>query len=161
MTKNPEDKWERITDDFYENFRNIGVINYKIFMCGSYGDDYLSILEELKNIIRRESFEFHFAFLESDFKETYKDNFILKLDFLADYSNEIFIVIEQNIGEYMMGIGSILANEEYRKKTTIYILKDSPIANLLTPIFKENDKLFYFNDTADLKSNILEHLRYS
>lgn len=152
------DEWERFTDDFYENFRSIGVLNYKIFICGSYSEETFSNLKEIKEEIIRESLRFHLPFFESDFKEIYKDNFILKLDFLADYSDEIFMVIEQDIGEHMIGIGFILAKEEYQNKTSIFILRDSPITHLLTPFFKENEKLIYFNDTEDLKSKILEYL---
>ncbi len=153
MIEHPNDEWERFLDEFYEVFSNMGIIKYKIFICGSFGDECFSILEEIKKDITRETFQQHLTFFESDFKNTYKENLVLKLDILAAFSDEIIIVIEQDIGEHMIGIGFILANIEYRNKTSIFILKDSPITQLLTPFF--NEKLIYFNDNSDLKSKIL------
>lgn len=155
MIEHP-DEWERFLDEFYEIFSIMGIIKYKIFICGSFGDECFSILEEIKKDITRETFQQHLTFFESDFKSIYRENLVLKLDILAAFSNEIIIVIEQNIGEHMIGIGFILAKREYRNKTSIFISEESPITQLLTPFFTENENLIYFNDNSDLKSKILK-----
>lgn len=158
MIEHPKEEWERFIDDFYENFKSMGAIEYKIFICGSYGDDCFSTLKDIKTEITQETLQQHLTFFESDFENTYKENLVLKLDILAAYSDEIIMIIEQDIAKYMIGIGFILARQEYQNKTSVFILENSSVIQILTPFFRENRNLIYFNDINDMKSKILKYL---
>lgn len=158
MIEHPKEEWERFIDDFIEKFSSIGAIEYKIFICGSYSEECFTCLKEIKDDIIEETFRQHLTFFESDFQNTYSENLILKLDILAAYSDEIIMVIEKDIGKYMIGIGFILAKQEYQNKTSLFILKDSPIIQILTPFFQENRNLIYFSDINDMITKILNHL---
>jgi len=60
----------------------------------------------------------------------------------------------------MIEMGIILSFKEYYEKTKVFVLKDVEITEvlkkggLLTPFFKENDNLFYFEDVEQLKRYI-------
>ncbi len=61
----------------------------------------------------------------------------------------------------MIEMGIILSIREYLKKTKVFVLKDAEITDvlkrggLLTPFFKEEESLFYFEDLETLKSYIM------
>ena len=41
MEISDNDSWELFLDEFYEIFSIMGIIKYKIFICGSFGDECL------------------------------------------------------------------------------------------------------------------------
>ena len=72
------------------------------------------------------------------------------------------MIIEHDKGGHMIEMGIILSFREYYEKTKVFVLKDIDITEvlkrggLLTPFFKENVSLFYFEDLEQLKSYIDE-----
>ncbi len=166
MIDHPKDAWERFLDEFYETFSVIGTTHYKIFICGSYVGKHFDNLKEIKSLISEES-DNYLAFFESDFQKTYEENYIFKFDLLADFSNEIIMIIEHDRGGHILEMGIILAIREYLDKTYTFVLRDAPITlmltrgGLLSPFFREGENLFYFNNIDDLRSKILEHLGFT
>ena len=68
------------------------------------------------------------------------------------------MIIEHDKGGHMIEMGIILSFKEYHEKTKVFVLKDVEITEvlkrggLLTPFFKENVSLFYFDGVEQLKS---------
>ena len=62
----------------------------------------------------------------------------------------------------MIEMGIILSFEEFFNKTKVFVLKDADITEvlkrggLLTPFFKEEETLFYFEDIEKLRNYIRE-----
>ena len=106
--------------------------------------------------------EDNLGFFEKEFRRTHLENLILKFDLIAKFSDEIIMVIEHDKGGHMIEMGIILSFKEYYEKTKVFVLKDINITavlkkgGLLTPFFKENDDLFYFENLEQLKRYIDE-----
>ena len=106
--------------------------------------------------------ENNLGFFEKEFSRTHLENLILKFDLVAKFSDEIIMIIEHDKGGHMIEMGIILSFKEYYEKTKVFVLKDVEITEvlkkggLLTPFFKENVNLFYFEDVKQLKIYIDE-----
>ncbi|UCC18176.1 MAG: hypothetical protein JSV62_08645 [Promethearchaeota archaeon] len=146
-------------DDFLEEFTSIFSVydlnKHKIFICGSYSEDTFITLQEVQKIVN--SIENNLGFFEKDFRRTHLENLILKFDLIAKFSNEIIMIIEHDKGGHMIEMGIILSFREFYEKTKIFVLKDAEITEvlkrggLLTPFFREEHSLFYFEDLERLR----------
>ncbi|MFW9973339.1 MAG: hypothetical protein ACFFDF_24355 [Candidatus Odinarchaeota archaeon] len=146
-------------DDFLEEFTNIfsvyDLIKHKIFICGSYSEDTFITLQEVQKIVN--SIENNLGFFEKEFRRTHLENLILKFDLIAKFSNEIIMIVEHDKGGHMIEMGIILSFKEFYEKTKIFVLKDADITEvlkrggLLTPFFREEESLFYFEDLERLR----------
>ncbi|MFX1241039.1 MAG: hypothetical protein ACFFA7_07300 [Promethearchaeota archaeon] len=151
-------------DDFLEEFTNIfsvyDLIKNKVFICGSYSEETFPTLQDVQNIVN--NLENNLGFLEKEFRRTHLENLILKFDLIAKFSNEIIMIIEHDKGGHMIEMGIILSFREYLDKAKVFVLKDADITDvlkrggLLTPFFKEEESLFYFENIEDLRSFLKE-----
>ena len=152
--------WDEFLDEFINVFSVFDLNKNKIFICGSYNDDTFANLQEVQKIINEN--EFNLGFFEKEFRRTHLENLILKFDLIAKFSDEIIMIIEHDKGGHMIEMGIILSFKEYYEKTKVFVLKDVEITEvlnrggLLTPFFKENSSLFYFEDLDHLKGYIDE-----
>ena len=152
--------WDEFLDEFISVFSIFDLLKNKIFICGSYSIDTFANLQEVQKIINEN--EYNLGFFEKEFRRTHLENLILKFDLIAKFSDEIIMIIEHDKGGHMIEMGIILSFEEYYEKTKVFVLKDIDITavlkkgGLLTPFFKENLSLFYFEDLEQLKSYIAE-----
>ena len=154
-------------DDFLEEFTNIfsvyDLIKNKVFICGSYSEETFPTLQDVQNIIN--SHKNNLGFFEKEFRRTHLENLILKFDLIAKFSNEIIMIIEHDKGGHMIEMGIILSFKEYLEKTKVFVLKNVEITEvlkrggLLTPFFKEEKSLFYFENIEELRS-YLKNLYY-
>ena len=70
------------------------------------------------------------------------------------------MIIEHDKGGHMIEMGIILSFKEFFEKTKVFVLKDAEITEvlkrggLLTPFFKEEINLFYFEDIDILRSYV-------
>ncbi|MFX0038336.1 MAG: hypothetical protein ACFFCY_03340 [Promethearchaeota archaeon] len=151
-------------DDFLEEFTNIFSVydlnKNKVFICGSYSDETFPTLQEVQNIVNK--IENNLGFFEKEFRRTHIENLILKFDLIAKFSNEIIMIIEHDKGGHMIEMGIILSFKEYLEKTKVFVLKDAEITDvlkrggLLTPFFKEEESLFYFENKEVLRSYLIK-----
>ena len=152
--------WDEFLDEFISVFSIFDLLKNKIFICGSYSDDTFATLQEVQKIINANIS--NLGFFENEFRRTHLENLILKFDLIAKFSDEIIMIIEHDKGGHMIEMGIILSFKEYYEKTKVFVLKDIDITEvlkrggLLTPFFKENVSLFYFEDLEQLKSYIDE-----
>ena len=152
--------WDEFLDEFISVFSVFDLLKRKIFICGSYNDDTFPNLQEVQKIIKENPN--NLGFFEKEFRRTHLENLILKFDLIAKFSDEIIMVIEHDKGGHMIEMGIILSFKEYYKKTKVFVLKDIDITEVLnrggwlTPLFKENTSLFYFEGVEQLKSYIDE-----
>ena len=152
--------WDEFLDEFISVFSIFDLLKNKIFICGSYSDDTFATLQEVQKIINANIL--NLGFFENEFRRTHLENLILKFDLIAKFSDEIIMIIEHDKGGHMIEMGIILSFKEYYEKTKVFVLKDIDITEvlkrggLLTPFFKENVSLFYFEDLEQLKSYIDE-----
>ncbi len=152
--------WDEFLDEFISVFSIFDLLKNKIFICGSYNDDTFVNLQEVQRIINMN--ENNLGFFEKEFSRTHLENLILKFDLVAKFSDEIIMIIEHDKGGHMIEMGIILSFKEYYEKTKVFVLKDVEITEvlkkggLLTPFFKENVTLFYFEDIKQLKRYIDE-----
>ena len=152
--------WDDFLDEFINIFSVYDLQKNKIFICGSYSDDTFITLQEIQKIVN--SIENNLGFFEKEFHRTHLENLILKFDLIAKFSNEIIMVIEHDKGGHMIEMGIILSFEEFFNKTKVFVLKDTDITEvlkrggLLTPFFKEEITLFYFENIETLRSYIKE-----
>jgi hypothetical protein len=147
-------------DDFLEEFVNIFSVydlkKNKIFICGSYNEETFITLQDVQKIVN--SIESNLGFFEKVFRRTHLENLILKFDLIAKFSNEIIMVIEHDKGGHMIEMGIILSFKEFYEKTKVFVLKDAEITEvlkrggLLTPFFKEEENLFYFENIETLST---------
>lgn len=155
-----ESAWDDFLDEFVNIFSVYDLKKNKIFICGSYSDDTFITLQEIQKIVNTS--ERNLGFFEKEFRRTHLENLILKFDLIAKFSNEIIMVIEHDKGGQMIEMGIILSFEEFLNKTKVFVLKDADITEvlkrggLLTPFFKEEESLFYFEDIEILKNYIRE-----
>jgi len=139
--------WDEFLDEFISVFSIFDLLKNKILICGSYNDA---------------TFATNLGFFENEFRRTHLENLILKFDLIAKFSDEIIMIIEHDKGGHMIEMGIILSFKEYYEKTKVFVLKDIDITEvlkrggLLTPFFKENVSLFYFEDVEELKRYIDE-----
>ena len=158
-----EDTWELFLDDFFEVFSTSGLLKRKIFLCGSYISENFAKLKEVKKEINK--IEENLAFFELDFSRFHNENLIYKFDLLARITNELLFIIEHDRGGHMIELGIVLAIKEYLQKTKVFVLKDTPITQMLTkggllsPFFELNSTLFYFENVKDLKTQIKENYK--
>jgi hypothetical protein len=158
MLVSHDNAWEDFLEEFIHIFSVYDLTKNKVFICGSYSDDTFITLQEVQKIVT--SIENNLGFFEKEFRRTHLENLILKFDLIAKFSNEIIMVIEHDKGGHMIEMGIILSFEEFFKKTKVFVLKDIEITEvlkrggLLTPFFKEEYSLFYFDDVESLKSYI-------
>ena len=152
--------WDEFLDEFISVFSVFDLLKNKIFICGSYNDETLANLQEVQRIINEN--ENNLGFFEKEFRRTHLENLILKFDLVAKFSDEIIMIIEHDKGGHMIEMGIILSFKEYYEKTKVFVLKDVEITEvlkrggLLSPFFKENFNLFYFEDLEQLKRYIDE-----
>jgi len=152
--------WDEFLDEFISVFSIFDLLKNKIFICGSYSDDTFATLQEVQKIINANIC--NLGFFENEFRRTHLENLILKFDLIAKFSDEIIMIIEHDKGGHMIEMGIILSFKEYYEKTKVFVLKDIDITEvlkrggLLTPFFKENVSLFYFEDVEELKRYIDE-----
>lgn len=152
--------WEQFLDEFISVFSVFDLLKRKIFICGSYSDDTFPNLQEVQKIINTNPN--NLGFFEKEFRRTHLENLILKFDLIAKFSDEIIMVIEHDKGGHMIEMGIILSFKEYYKKTKVFVLKNIDITEvlkrggLLTPFFKENESIFYFEGKEQLMSYIDE-----
>jgi len=155
-----ESAWDDFLDEFINIFSVYDLKKNKIFICGSYSDDTFITLQEVQKIVN--SIENNLGFFEKEFHRTHLENLILKFDLIAKFSNEIIMVIEHDKGGHMIEMGIILSFEEFLTKTKVFVLKDTDVTEvlkrggLLTPFFKEEITLFYFENIETLRSYIRE-----
>jgi len=152
--------WDEFLDEFISVFSVFDLLKNKVFICGSYNDDTFANLQIVQRIINAN--ENNLGFIEKEFRRTHLENLILKFDLIAKFSDEIIMIIEHDKGGHMIEMGIILSFKDYYKKTKVFVLKDVEITEvlkkggLLTPFFKENVNLFYFEDIEQLKRYIDE-----
>ena len=152
--------WDDFLDEFINIFSVYDLKKNKIFICGSYSEGTFITLQEVQKIVN--TIENNLGFFEKEFRRTHLENLILKFDFIAKFSNEIIMVIEHDKGGQMIEMGIILSFEEFLNKTKVFVLKDADITEvlkrggLLTPFFKEEETLFYFEDIEILRNYIRE-----
>lgn len=160
MEVSHQSAWEEFLDEFISVFSVFDLLKRKIFICGSYSDDTYPNLQEVQKIINKNPD--NLGFFEKEFRRTHLENLILKFDLIAKFSDEIIMIIEHDKGGHMIEMGIILSFKEYYKKTKVFVLKDIDITEvlkrggLLTPFFKENFSLFYFEGVEQLKKYIDE-----
>jgi len=147
--------WDDFLEEFTNTFSVYDLKKNKIFICGSYSDETFPTLQEVQKIVN--TIENNLAFFEKDFRRTHLENLILKFDLIAKFSNEIIMIIEHDKGGHMIEMGIILSFKEFLKKTKVFVLKDVEITEvlkrggLLTPFFKEDKSLFYFENIEELR----------
>ena len=152
--------WEEFLDEFVSVFSVFDLNKNKILICGSYNDDTFANLQEVQKIINAN--ERNLGFFEKEFRRTHLENLILKFDLIAKFSDEIIMIIEHDKGGHMIEMGIILSFKEFNEKTKVFVLKDVEITEvlkrggLLTPFFKENTNLFYFEDAEQLNRYVDE-----
>jgi len=152
--------WDEFLDEFTSVFSVFDLLKNKIFICGSYNDDTFANLKEVQKIINEN--ENNLGFFEKEFRRTHLENLVLKFDLIAKFSDEIIMVVEHDKGGHMIEMGIILSFKEYYEKTKVFVQKDVEITDvlnkggLLTPFFKEDVTLFYFEDVEQLKRYIDE-----
>ncbi|MFX0076319.1 MAG: hypothetical protein ACFE96_12815 [Candidatus Hermodarchaeota archaeon] len=152
--------WDEFLDEFISVFSVYDLLKRKIFICGSYSDDTFPNLQEVQKIINENPN--NLGFFEKEFRRTHLENLILKFDLIAKFSDEIIMIIEHDKGGHMIEMGIILSFKEYYKKTKVFVRKDVDITEvlkrggLLTPFFKDNFSLFYFEGVEQLKKYIDE-----
>jgi hypothetical protein len=152
--------WDEFLDEFISVFSIFDLQKNKVFICGSYNDVTFATLQEVQKIINTNIN--NLGFFENEFRRTHLENLILKFDLIAKFSDEIIMIIEHDKGGHMIEMGIILSFKEYYEKTKVFVLKDIDITEvlkrggLLTPFFKENVSLFYFEDVEELKRYIDE-----
>jgi hypothetical protein len=152
--------WDEFLDEFTSVFSIFDLLKNKIFICGSYNDDTFANLKEVQKIINEN--ENNLGFFEKEFRRTHLENLVLKFDLIAKFSDEIIMVVEHDKGGHMIEMGIILSFKEYYEKTKVFVQKDVEITDvlnrggLLTPFFKEDVTLFYFEDVEQLKRYIDE-----
>ncbi len=152
--------WDEFLDEFTSVFSVFDLLKNKIFICGSYNDDTFANLKEVQKIINEN--ENNLGFFEKEFRRTHLENLVLKFDLIAKFSDEIIMVVEHDKGGHMIEMGIILSFKEYYEKTKVFVQKDVEITDvlnkggLLTPFFKEDITLFYFEDVEQLKRYIDE-----
>lgn len=152
--------WDEFLDEFISVFSVFDLLKNKIFICGSYNEDTFVNLQDVQRIVNEN--ENNLGFFEKEFRRTHLENLILKFDLIAKFSDEIIMVIEHDRGGHMIEMGIILSFREYYKKTKVFVRKDVEITEvlnrggLLTPFFKEDFSLFYFENTDQLKAQINE-----
>jgi len=149
-------------DDFLEEFINIFSVydlkKNKIFICGSYNEATFTTLQEVQKIVN--AIDINLGFFEKEFRRTHLENLILKFDLIAKFSNEIIMIIEHDKGGHMIEMGIILSFKEFFEKTKVFVLKNVEITEvlkrggLLTPFFKEEVNLFYFENIDTLRSDV-------
>ncbi|MFX1420309.1 MAG: hypothetical protein ACFE9N_15470 [Promethearchaeota archaeon] len=153
-----DNAWDDFLDEFTSIFSVYDLIKNKIFICGSYSEDTFITLQEVQKIVN--TIENNLGFFEKDFRRTHLENLILKFDLIAKFSNEIIMIIEHDKGGHMIEMGIILSFKEFYEKTKIFVLKDAEITEvlkrggLLTPFFKEEINLFYFEDLERLRLDL-------
>ncbi|MFX1327635.1 MAG: hypothetical protein ACFE91_05755 [Promethearchaeota archaeon] len=150
--------WDDFLDEFINTFSVYDLRKNKIFICGSYNEETFATLQEIQTIIN--TIENNLAFFEKEFRRTHLENLILKFDLIAKFSNQIIMVIEHDKGGHMIEMGIILSFREFFKKTKVFVVKDAEITEvlkrggLLTPFFREEESLFYFENIETLRSYI-------
>jgi hypothetical protein len=155
MQVSHDNAWDDFLEEFTDIFSIYDLMKHKVFICGSYSEETLPTLQVVQNIVN--SIENNLGFLEKEFRRTHLENLILKFDLIAKFSNEIIMIIEHDKGGHMIEMGIILSFKEYLKKTKVFVLKDADITDvlnrggLLTPFFKEEENLFYFENIEDLR----------
>jgi hypothetical protein len=152
--------WDEFLDEFISVFSVFDLLKRKIFICGSYSDDTFLNLQEVQKIINKNTN--NLGFFEKEFRRTHLENLILKFDLIAKFSDEIIMIIEHDKGGHMIEMGIILSFKEYYKKTKVFVRRDVDITEvlkrggLLTPFFKDNVSLFYFEGVVQLKKYVDE-----
>ncbi|MFX1378539.1 MAG: hypothetical protein ACFFA4_05560 [Promethearchaeota archaeon] len=155
MKVSHDSAWDDFLEEFTKIFSVYDLNKNKIFICGSYSDKTFPTLQEVQNTVN--TIENNLAFFEKDFRRTHLENLILKFDLIAKFSNEIIMIIEHDKGGHMIEMGIILSFKEYFEKTKVFVLKDVEITEvlkrggLLTPFFKEEKSLFYFENIEELR----------
>ena len=150
--------WDDFLDEFTNIFSVYDLTKNKIFICGSYSEETFNTLQEVQKIVN--AIEDNLGFFEKEFRRTHIENLILKFDLIAKFSNEIIMVIEHDKGGHMIEMGIILSFIEFFKKTKVFVLKDAEITEvlkrggLLTPFFREEESLFYFENIETLRSYV-------
>lgn len=153
-----EHAWEDFLEEFTNIFSVYDLTKNKIFICGSYDEETFATLQEIQKIVN--GIENNLGFFEKEFRRTHLENLILKFDLIAKFSNEIIMVIEHDKGGHMIEMGIILSFKEFSEKTKVFVLRDAEITDvlkrggLLTPFFKEEESLFYFENIEILRSNV-------
>lgn len=153
-----DETWESFLDEFFEVFSTSGLLKRKIFICGSYIAENFAKLKRVKKEINKN--EEYLAFFELDFNRFHNENLVYKFDLLARIAEEMLFIIEHDRGGHMIELGIDLAVKEYLQKTMVFVLKDAPITQMLTkggllsPFFKLDISLFYFEGIIDLKKQI-------
>lgn len=148
--------WDDFLDEFINIFSVYDLKKNKIFICGSYSEETFTTLQEVQNIVN--AIDINLGFFEKEFRRTHLENLILKFDLIAKFSNEIIMIIEHDKGGHMIEMGIILSFKEFLEKTKVFVLKDADITEvlkrggLLTPFFKEEESLFYFENIDTLRS---------
>ncbi|MFX1462769.1 MAG: hypothetical protein ACFFBF_06930 [Promethearchaeota archaeon] len=150
--------WDDFLDEFINTFSVYDLRKNKIFICGSYNEETFTTLQEVQKILN--AIENNLAFFEKEFRRTHLENLILKFDLIAKFSNHIIMIIEHDKGGHMIEMGIILSFKEFFKKTKVFVLKDAEITEvlkrggLLTPFFREEESLFYFENIEILRSYV-------
>jgi len=160
MQVSHDSAWDDFLDEFTNIFSVYDLRKNKIFICGSYSEDTFITLQEVQKIVN--AIENNLGFFEKEFRRTHLENLILKFDLIAKFSNEIIMIIEHDKGGHMIEMGIILSFKEFFEKTKVFVLKDVEITEvlkrggLLTPFFREEKSLFYFEDIETLRSYVKE-----
>ena len=160
MQVSHDSAWDEFLDEFINIFSVYDLNKNKIFICGSYDENTFANLQEIQKIINQ--VENNLGFFEKDFRRIHLENLILKFDLIAKFSDEIIMVIEHDKGGHMIEMGIILSFKEFSEKTKVFVLKDIEITavlkrgGLLTPFFREEESLFYFDGIDTLRSYVKE-----
>jgi hypothetical protein len=160
MEVSHDNAWDDFLEEFTDIFSVYDLTKNKVFICGSYSEETLPTLQDVQNIVN--SLEKNLGFLEKEFRRTHLENLVLKFDLIAKFSNEIIMIIEHDKGGHMIEMGIILSFKEYLEKTKVFVLKDAEITDvlnrggLLTPFFKEEISLFYFENNEELRRYLRE-----
>ena len=158
MQVSHDNAWDDFLDEFTSIFSVYDLTKNKIFICGSYSEGTFATLQEVQKIVN--VIESNLGFFENEFRRTHLENLVLKFDLIAKFSNEIIMIIEHDKGGHMIEMGIILSFKEFSEKTKVFVLKDAEITEvlkrggLLTPFFREEESLFYFEDMDMLRSYV-------
>ena len=158
MQVSHDNTWDDFLEEFIDTFSVYDLMKNKIFICGSYSESTFPTLQEVQKIVN--VIENNLGFFEKEFRRTHLENLILKFDLVAKFSDEIIMVIEHDKGGHMIEMGIILSFKEFYEKTKVFVLKDAEITQvlqrggLLTPFFREEESLFYFEDIDVLRSHL-------
>ena len=158
MQVSHDSEWDDFLDEFTNIFSVYDLRKNKIFICGSYNEEAFTSLQEVQKIVN--NIDTNLGFFEKEFRRTHLENLILKFDLIAKFSNEIIMIIEHDKGGHMIEMGIILSFKEFLEKTKVFVLKDAEITEvlkrggLLTPFFKEEESLFYFENINKLRSYV-------